>query len=161
MMGRQTVDQSQLFYLFNLERRIPDRHLPRRTHPIVTRILAEVRTTPERFYSEIGRPSIDPELLIFRHTEEIGEPALILAAASNPRLGRLRGRGRDAIGAAASSGAAAGADIAAGRVGSPIMVLLLMVLLDRLAASGHHPLDLLNTLRIIYSILWGTIHSIR
>ena len=23
MMGRQTVDQSQLFYLFNLERRIP------------------------------------------------------------------------------------------------------------------------------------------
>jgi hypothetical protein len=25
MMGRQTVDQSQLFYLFNLERRIPGR----------------------------------------------------------------------------------------------------------------------------------------
>jgi hypothetical protein len=28
MMGRQTVDQSQLFYLFNLEKRIPQRHLP-------------------------------------------------------------------------------------------------------------------------------------
>ena len=27
MMGRQTVDQSQLFYLFNLEKRIPERHL--------------------------------------------------------------------------------------------------------------------------------------
>lgn len=27
MMGLQTVDQSQLFYLFNLERRIPVRHL--------------------------------------------------------------------------------------------------------------------------------------
>jgi hypothetical protein len=25
MMGRQTVDQSQLFYLFNLEARIPAR----------------------------------------------------------------------------------------------------------------------------------------
>jgi len=30
MMGRQTVDQSQLFYLFNLEMRIPERHLLRR-----------------------------------------------------------------------------------------------------------------------------------
>ena len=29
MMGRQTVDQSQLFYLFNLEERIPARHLLR------------------------------------------------------------------------------------------------------------------------------------
>jgi hypothetical protein len=27
MMGRQTGDQSQLFYLFNLERRIPAGHL--------------------------------------------------------------------------------------------------------------------------------------
>jgi hypothetical protein len=38
MMGRQTVDQRQLFYLFNLERRIPKRHLLRRMNPIVTRI---------------------------------------------------------------------------------------------------------------------------
>src|SRR5262245_24698625 len=30
MMGRQTSDQSQLFYLFNLERRIPAGHLLRR-----------------------------------------------------------------------------------------------------------------------------------
>jgi transposase len=64
MMGRQTVDQSQLFYLFNLERRVPERHLLRRINPIVTRILAELRTKLEQFYSEIGRPSIDPELLI-------------------------------------------------------------------------------------------------
>ena len=40
MMGRQTVDQSQLFYLFNLEARIPARHLLRRINPTVTRILA-------------------------------------------------------------------------------------------------------------------------
>jgi hypothetical protein len=39
-MGRQAGDQSQLFYLFNLERRIPASHLLRRINPIVTRILA-------------------------------------------------------------------------------------------------------------------------
>jgi len=40
MMGRQTGDQSQLFYLFNLEERIPANHLLRRISPIVTRVLA-------------------------------------------------------------------------------------------------------------------------
>ena len=30
MMGPQKVDQSQLFYLFNLEKRIPSGHLLRR-----------------------------------------------------------------------------------------------------------------------------------
>jgi transposase len=64
MMGRQKVDQSQLFYLFNLEGRIPARHLLRRINPMVTRILADVREKLEPFYSEIGRPSIDPELMI-------------------------------------------------------------------------------------------------
>ena len=57
MMGRQTVDQSQLFYLFNLEARIPARHLLRRINPTVTRVLAKLREKPERFCSEIGRPS--------------------------------------------------------------------------------------------------------
>src|ERR1700758_1567391 len=64
MMGRQTGDQSQLFYLFNLERRIPERHLLRRINPTVTRILGEFREKLEPFYGEIGRPSIDPELMI-------------------------------------------------------------------------------------------------
>jgi transposase len=64
MMGRQTVDQSQLFYLFNLEARIPGRHLLRRINPTVTQILAGLREKLEAFYSEIGRPSIDPELMI-------------------------------------------------------------------------------------------------
>jgi transposase len=63
-MGRQMVDQSQLFYLFNLEKRIPERHLLRRINPIVGRILAEFRQRLAPFYSEIGRPSIDPELMI-------------------------------------------------------------------------------------------------
>jgi hypothetical protein len=40
MMGRQAVDQSQLFYLFNLEGHIPTDHLLRRINPIVTRVQA-------------------------------------------------------------------------------------------------------------------------
>ena len=43
MMGRQKVDQSQLFYLFNLEGRVPTQHLLRRINPVVRRILAELR----------------------------------------------------------------------------------------------------------------------
>src|SRR3982074_2784923 len=64
MMGRQTSDQSQLFYLFNLEARIPAGPLLRRINPVVTRVLADLREKLARFYSEIGRPSIDPELMI-------------------------------------------------------------------------------------------------
>jgi transposase len=64
MMGRRTGNQSQLFYLFNLERRIPADHLLRRINPVVTRILVEVRERLAPFYSDIGRPSIDPELMI-------------------------------------------------------------------------------------------------
>ena len=64
MMGRQTGDQSQLFYLFNLEQRIPASHLLRRINPIVTQVLAGLREKLAPFYSEIGRPSIDPELML-------------------------------------------------------------------------------------------------
>src|ERR1700758_5538043 len=64
MMGRQTGDQSQLFYLFNLERRIPAGNLLRRINPVVTQILVELRDKLAVFYSDIGRPSIYPELMI-------------------------------------------------------------------------------------------------
>ena len=64
MMGRQTGDQSQLFYLFNLENRIPAGHLLRRINPIVTRVLTDLRDKLAPFYSDIGRPSIDPELML-------------------------------------------------------------------------------------------------
>jgi transposase len=64
MMGRQTGDQSQLFYLFNLEELIPASHLLRRINPVVTRVLAELRENLTPFYSDIGRPSIDPELML-------------------------------------------------------------------------------------------------
>jgi transposase len=64
MMGRQTSDQSRLFYASNLDELIPERHLLRRINPIVTRVLAELRGQLKPFYSEIGRPSIDPELML-------------------------------------------------------------------------------------------------
>ena len=59
MMGRQDTDQGQLFYLFNLERRIPADHLLRRINPVVTQVMLGVRERLAPFYSEIGRPSID------------------------------------------------------------------------------------------------------
>ena len=64
MMGRQTTDQSQLFYVFNLEQRIPASHLLRRINPTVSQILADMRDKLAVFYSDIGRPSIDPELML-------------------------------------------------------------------------------------------------
>jgi transposase len=64
MMGRQTVDQSQLFYLFNLEEHIPADHLLRRLNPIVTRVLVDLGEKLAPFYSDIGRRSIAPELMI-------------------------------------------------------------------------------------------------
>jgi transposase len=64
MMGRQGGDQRQLFYLFNLEDRIPTDHLLRRINPIVTEVLADLREKLASFYSDIGRPSVDPELML-------------------------------------------------------------------------------------------------
>lgn len=64
MMGRQAGDQRQLFYLFNLEDRIPADHLLRRINPLVTSVLADLREKLASFYSDIGRPSVDPELML-------------------------------------------------------------------------------------------------
>ena len=60
MMGRQAGDQSQLFYLFNLEERIPARHLLRRINPIATRVLGDLRGKLQRFYSDMGDPRSIP-----------------------------------------------------------------------------------------------------
>jgi transposase len=64
MMGRQGGDQRQLFYIFNLEDRIPTDHLLRRINPIVAEVLADLREKLAGFYSDIGRPSVDPELML-------------------------------------------------------------------------------------------------
>ena len=64
MMGRQTADQARLFYEFHLDDRVPRNHLLRRINVFVTVALAELHRELADHYSHMGRPSIDPELLI-------------------------------------------------------------------------------------------------
>jgi transposase len=62
--GSANGNQSRLFYAFNLEERIPAGHLLRRINPVVTDLLGGLREKLRLFYSEIGRPWIDPELML-------------------------------------------------------------------------------------------------
>src|SRR6516165_6596083 len=62
MMGERQVMQEALFYGFSLERHVPNNHLLRKIDRFVD--LSEVRAHLEPYYSEVGRPSIDPELMI-------------------------------------------------------------------------------------------------
>jgi transposase len=64
MMGRQSGDQASLFYKFRLDERIPKDHLLRRIDVFVTPVLADIRGQLEPYYSEIGRPSVDPVLML-------------------------------------------------------------------------------------------------
>src|SRR5499433_2398666 len=64
MMGRQDRDQGQLFYEFKLDEVVPKNHLLRRMNVFVTTALADLHEQLKPFYSEIGRPSVDPELMI-------------------------------------------------------------------------------------------------
>jgi transposase len=63
-MGRQDRDQRQLFYEFSLDEMIPTDHLLRRINLFATAVLADLYKQLKAFYSEIGRPSVDPELMI-------------------------------------------------------------------------------------------------
>src|SRR5512133_1321479 len=62
MMGERRVRQDALFYEFSLERHVPEKHLLRSIDRFVE--LDGLRQELARFYSETGRPSIDPELLV-------------------------------------------------------------------------------------------------
>ena len=64
MMGRQSGDQARLFYEFRLDERIPKNHLLRRIDVFVTAVLGDMHDQLNPYYSEIGRPSVDPELMI-------------------------------------------------------------------------------------------------
>jgi Transposase domain (DUF772) len=64
MMGRQDRDQRQLFYEFSLDEMIPKDHLLRRINVFATAVLADLHEQLKAFYSDIGRPSVDPELMI-------------------------------------------------------------------------------------------------
>ena len=62
MMGERTVMQEALFYEFSLERHVPSDHLLRSIDRFVD--LSGIRAHLRPFYSEMGRPSIDPELMV-------------------------------------------------------------------------------------------------
>jgi transposase len=62
MMGERTVRQEALFYGFSLEEHVPADHLLRSIDRFVE--LTDIRRQLEPYYSGIGRPSIDPELMI-------------------------------------------------------------------------------------------------
>src|SRR5271170_3660901 len=62
MMGERRSGQDALFYEFSLERHVPAEHLLRSVDRFVE--LDGVRCELAPFYSEVGRPSIDPELMI-------------------------------------------------------------------------------------------------
>src|SRR6516162_8533952 len=64
MMGRQDRDQGQLFYEFSLDEMIPSDPLLRRINVFATAALADLHQQLKAFYSDIGRPSVDPELMI-------------------------------------------------------------------------------------------------
>jgi len=62
MMGRRKQDQGQLFYEFRLDEAVPDDHLVRKIRGVLDLSWVYAELTP--YYSEIGRPSIDPVLMI-------------------------------------------------------------------------------------------------
>jgi len=62
MMGERRVRQEALFYGFSLEEHVPANHLLRTIDRFVE--LSDIRRQLEPFYSAIGRPSVDPELMI-------------------------------------------------------------------------------------------------
>src|SRR5215831_3600795 len=64
MMGRRGGDQASLFYEFRLDDHVPKNHLLRCINAFVTAALADVHEQLDRYYSEIGRPSVHPELMI-------------------------------------------------------------------------------------------------
>src|SRR5512133_4294916 len=62
MMGRQKSDQGQLFYEFHLGEAVPEDHLVRKIDAALD--LSWLRSELASHYSSMGRPSIDPELMI-------------------------------------------------------------------------------------------------
>jgi transposase len=62
MMGPRQVAQGALFYEFSIEDYVPSDHLVRSIDRFVD--LGDMRRHLAPFYSSIGRPSVDPELMI-------------------------------------------------------------------------------------------------
>ena len=61
-MGPRQVEQGALFYNFSIDAHVPADHLLRSIDRFVD--LSELRRDLAPFYSSLGRPSVDPELMI-------------------------------------------------------------------------------------------------
>lgn len=64
MMGRRSGGEPSFIYQFRLDERVPKNHLLRCIDSFVTAALADMHGQLQPYYSEIGRPSVDPELMI-------------------------------------------------------------------------------------------------
>jgi len=62
MMGRQNNDQGPLFYEFCLDEAVPDDHLVRKIDAVLDLSWVHEELAPH--YPTLGRPSIDPVLMI-------------------------------------------------------------------------------------------------
>jgi transposase len=62
MMGRLKGDQGQLFYEFHLDDAVPPDHLVRAIDAVLDLTWLHAALAP--YYPSLGRPSIDPELMI-------------------------------------------------------------------------------------------------
>jgi len=62
MMGRQNNDQGHLFYEFRLDEAVPDDHLVRKIDAVLDLSWVHAELAPH--YPTLGRPSIDPVLMI-------------------------------------------------------------------------------------------------
>ena len=78
MMGRLKSDQGQLFYEFHLGDAVPEDHLVRKIDTALD--LSWLRGELAPHYSSMGRPSIDPELMI----------RMLVVPRENARCGRAK-----------------------------------------------------------------------
>ena len=62
MMGRQNNDQGPLFYEFRLDEAVPDDHLARKIDAVLDLSWVYAELAPH--YPTLGRPSVDPVLMI-------------------------------------------------------------------------------------------------
>jgi transposase len=62
MMGRRNRDQGRLFYEFRLDEVVPDDHLVRKIGAVLDLSWVYAELAPH--YSRVGRPSVDPVLMI-------------------------------------------------------------------------------------------------
>jgi hypothetical protein len=78
MMGRLSHDQEQFFYSFHLDEAVPDDHPVREIAAVLD--LSWVHSELAPYYSQLGRPSIDPLLMI--RMLIVNKPALSRSGAS-------------------------------------------------------------------------------